>query len=220
MDAAKELAQHNFIILAYPIQFSNIPVMVRDFIQKHSDVWKGKQVLCVATMALFSGDGAGCSARLLKKYGAKIIGGLHLHMPDSICDVKLLKKSIEQNQKTIRSTDKKIEKWAHKIKQGKYPHDGLHFCDRIAGLLGQRLWFYGKTKNYSDKLKINQDCTGCGLCARLCPMGNLTIKDSRASAGNRCTMCYRCVSSCPKQAITLLGNTVIEQCRYDRYKER
>lgn len=211
------LKKHDFIVLAYPVQFSNAPVMVRDFIKDNSGLWKGKKVLCVATMGLFSGDGAGCTARLLKKYGANVVGGLHIHMPDSVCDVKLLKKTIEKNREIIKAADKKIEKWAEKIKRGKYPKDGLYFYDRIAGFICQRFWCYGKTKDYSDKLKINNTCTGCGLCVRQCPMKNLAIKNGKAVAGNRCTMCYRCISSCPQQAVMLLGETVIEQCRYERY---
>lgn len=214
------LSQHNFIVLAYPVQFSNAPFMVRDFIKHHSDVWKDKQVFCVATMGLFSGDGAGCSARLLKKYGAKIVGGLHIHMPDSVCDVNLLKKSIEKNRKIIKLADNKIEKWAKKIKNGKYPKDGLYLYDRIAGFICQRLWCHRKTKGYSDELKINNNCNGCGLCVNLCPMKNLALQDGRVTAENRCTMCYRCISSCPNQAITLLGNVVVEQCRYDRYVKK
>lgn len=101
----EELKHHDFIVLAYPVQFSNAPIMVRDFIRHYSELWKGKKVLCVATMGLFSGDGAGCSARLLKKYGAKVIGGLHIHMPDSVCDVKLLKKPVEQNKKIVKAAD-------------------------------------------------------------------------------------------------------------------
>lgn len=215
--AAELLSQHDFIIFGYPVQYSNAPVMVRDFIKSHAGLWKEKKVLCLATMGLFSGDGAGCCARLLKKYGAEIVGGLHLCMPDSICDVKLLKRPVEKNRKIIRAADRKIEKWAEKIRQGSYPKDGLYFYDRIAGLLCQRLWFSGKTRDYSDRLKISDACTGCGLCIRLCPMENLMLENGRAKAGNRCTMCYRCISSCPVQAITLLGDAVVEQCRYDRY---
>lgn len=216
-EAAEALSQHDFIILAYPVQYSNAPVIVRDFIKKHAALWKNKKVFCVATMGLFSGDGAGCSARLLKRYGAEIVGGLHVVMPDSICDVKLLKRSSEKNRKIMKAADRKIEKCAESIKSGKYPRNGLHFYDRMAGFFCQRLWFYKKTMNYSDQLKISDACTGCGQCTRLCPMGNLTLKNNRAAAGNRCTMCYRCISTCPAQAITLLGDRVVEQCRYDRY---
>ncbi len=219
-ETADLLSQHDFIVLAYPVQYSNIPVMVRDFIKNHSGLWKGKKVLCVATMALFSGDGAGCCARLLKKYGAEIAGGLHIRMPDSIGDVKLLKKPAPKNQAAIRAADKKIERCAEKIRHGKYPKDGLYFYDRIAGFVCQRLWFSSKTKDYSDQLKISSACTGCGLCTRICPMGNLTLKNQRAVSGNRCTMCYRCISSCPARAITLLGDTVFEQYRFDRYSPK
>lgn len=217
VNAEKVLEHHNFIILAYPVQFSNVPVMVRDFIRHHSELWKGKKVLCVATMGLFSGDGAGCSARLLKKYGAKVVGGLHIRMPDSVCDVKLLKKSVEQNKIIVKAADKKIEKTATRIKNGKYPHDGIYFYDHIAGLICQRLWCYGKTKDYAAGLKIGAECIGCGLCENLCPMRNLHIENGIAVAGNQCTMCYRCISSCPEKAITLLGSEVVEQCRYEKY---
>ncbi len=216
-NATEVLQHHDFIVLAYPVQFSNAPVMVRNFIKRYSGCWKGKKVLCVATMGLFSGDGAGCSARLLRKYGAKAVGGLHIRMPDSVCDVKSLKKSVEQNKEIVKAADKKIEKTAEKMKKGKYPHDGIYFYDRIAGFLCQRLWFYGKTKDYSNNLKIRTECIGCGLCEELCPMKNLHIENGKAVAGNRCTMCYRCISSCPKKAITLLGSEVIEQCRFEKY---
>ncbi len=218
-EAANALSQHEWILLAYPVQYSNAPVMVRDFIRQHAALWNGKKVLCLATMALFSGDGAGCTARLLKKYGATVVGGLHIRMPDSVCDVRLLKKSIEENRAIIKAADEKLELWAANIRRGKYPKDGLYFYDRITGLFGQRLWFYGKTRTYSDRLTISQSCTGCGLCVRQCPMENLVMEQNRVVAKDRCTMCYRCISSCPQRAITLIGDTVIEQCRYERYAD-
>lgn len=195
----KKIQENNMLILGYPTQFSNAPFMVRDFIKKNSHLWKGKKVLCVATMGAFSGDGAGCTSRLLKKYGAIILGGLHIHMPDSVCDSKLLKKTVEENKKIVIEADKKIEQAAENIKKGNYPKEGISFLYHIAGLLGQRLWYYSKTTGYSHKLKISDACVGCGLCESLCPMKNIKVKDGKAEGGDKCTMCYRCISSCPKK---------------------
>lgn len=213
----EEIEKNSFIILGYPTQYSNAPYMVRDFISRNKFLWNEKKILCVATMGAFSGDGAGCAARLLKKYGAVILGGLHVKMPDSVCDVKLLKKTIEQNKEIVIQADKKIESVARQIKQGKYPKDGVTLISHIIGLLGQRLWFYGKTTGYTDKLKISENCIGCGLCVSLCPMKNISIHNGTAIANKRCTMCYRCISRCPQKAITLLGGEVKEQCQYEKY---
>lgn len=214
----EEIKNTNMIIFGYPIQYSNIPYMVRDFINKNNSLWNSKKVLCVATMGAFSGDGAGCAARLLTKYGAIILGGLHIKMPDSVCDSKLLKKSIEQNKEIVIQADKKIEFIAQQIKQKKYPKDGITFTSHLIGLFGQRLWFYRKTTGYTDKLKIHENCIGCGLCVSLCPMKNISLNNGKAVADKKCTMCYRCISHCPKKAITLLGNEIKEQCQYEKYR--
>ncbi|MGN1116373.1 MAG: EFR1 family ferrodoxin [Candidatus Ornithomonoglobus sp.] len=213
----EEIKKNSTIILGYPTQYSNAPYMVRDFINRNKTLWNGKKILCVATMGAFSGDGAGCTARLLKKYGATILGGLHIKMPDSVCDSKLLKKTIEQNKEIVMQADKKIEFAAQQIKQEKYPKNGITLISHIIGLLGQRLWFYGKTTGYTDKLKISKNCIGCELCVSLCPMKNISVQNGKAVADKKCTMCYRCISHCPQKAITLLGSEVKEQCRYEKY---
>lgn len=98
------------------------------------------------------------------------------------------------------------------------PQEGIGPFYHLAGLFGQRLYFYNRTKHYTDQLKINtHKCTGCGLCAAVCPMKNITLVDGRAKSGNQCTMCYRCINRCPRQAITLLGKRIVEQCRIENY---
>lgn len=207
-----EVKKHSEIILAYPIYFSSLPKIVKDFIVNKKEVFKGKKVFIIATMGLFSGDGTGCSARLIKNYGAQIVGGLHLKMPDCIADVSILKRSFKKNKHIIEQANKKIKYTALKFKAKRPTHEGLDFISHIAGLFAQRLWFYKKTMKYTNKIKIDTDkCVGCNICGFACPMKNLKIVNDKAVSKGKCTMCYRCINNCPQKAITLLGNKVIYQ---------
>jgi flavodoxin len=57
------LANEDIIIFGHPTCFSNAPKIVRDYIKNHINYFIHKKVFIIATMGLFSGDGAGCSAR-------------------------------------------------------------------------------------------------------------------------------------------------------------
>ena len=208
----EKVKHHKDIIFAYPIYYSNLPKIVRDFICENSDAWKGKHIFIIATMGLFSGDGAGVSARLFKRYGAQIWGGLHLKMPDCICDVKALKRTPDQNKQIVIQAEECIKSAVYNLKNGTPTKNGLSFWCHIAGLLGQRLWFYRKTQAYSDKIQINANtCIRCGKCTLVCPMNNLSLSKGKIIANGRCTLCYRCVNQCSKKAITILGKKVISQ---------
>ena len=214
----KEIKENSYIALAYPIYYSDLPIIVRNFIVDNKEIFKNKNIFIIVTMGLFSGDGAGCSARLLKEYGASIIGGLHLKMPDCIGDVKALKKSLEENKTIVKKADIKIKETVENLKNEHYSKDGLTFINHLAGLFGQRSYFYKKTYRLKDKLKIDYEkCISCGKCLNLCPMKNIELIDTKPAPQNKCTCCYRCISNCPKQAITLIGNEVFEQCTIEKY---
>ena len=220
-EAPQTITEAAELALAYPTHYSDVPLIVKNFIAKNGALFKGKKVFVIVTMGLFSGDGAGVGARLLKKQGAKILGGLHLRMPDSIGDVPMLKKPMAKNLATIRQTEQKIARAVDSTKNGRYPKDGLSFWHFLAGLFGQRLWFIPTVKALRSKLKIDaQKYSGCRTCAKDCPTKSIAIQKGKAVfAPGSCTLCYRCVNHCPSRAITLIGKRVLEQCRFDLYEK-
>ena len=76
-EALEVLRKSDEIALGYPIYFSDIPRIVKAFITEHAAMFCGKRIFIIATMGLFSGDGAGLAARRRPKSGAPGTGGVN-----------------------------------------------------------------------------------------------------------------------------------------------
>lgn len=53
-------------------------------------------------------------------------------------------------------------------------------------------------------IKVNEDrCTGCGLCAKDCFIGDIELTDKKANVKNvTCINCGHCIAVCPSNAIS------------------
>lgn len=72
--------------------------------------------------------------------------------------------------------------------------------------------------NLTDGSQITVDkerCVGCGICTRVCPIGNFEIKDKKAvRKSNQCEFCLACAQLCPQKAIFTLASDKNREARY------
>ena len=53
----------------------------------------------------------------------------------------------------------------------------------------------------TKEITINEKCVGCGMCAKLCPMGNIQIEGGHPVFSQNCISCGACIQNCPQNAI-------------------
>lgn len=65
----------------------------------------------------------------------------------------------------------------------------------------------------TKKFRATDACVSCNMCAKVCPLNNITMKDGRPSWGSDCTHCMGCINKCPKDAIEY-GKSSVGKVRY------
>lgn len=59
---------------------------------------------------------------------------------------------------------------------------------------------YKELKIASMQPQVSDNCEKCGLCARKCPAGAISIENPQQLDSDKCISCMRCVSICPYKA--------------------
>ena len=203
LDYPALLAAHDTVCVVYPIYGSRAPYIMREFAQQHAEHFAGKRLVVLCTQVLWSGDGARSLLDVWPRDHVQPIYAEHFLMPNNVSNFALLwptGRSTTARQK--RRAEMKIARMAADLQAGRQTLRGFGRLPTLLGKIQGKQWPTMEAKAMKS-VHVDDDCTGCGLCARICPMKNLTMADGKVKQHDRCTICLRCVNQCPTRAITV-----------------
>ncbi len=190
----KNIDTSGLVGLAFPIAvFTSYP-LVMNFIKKLPNAG-GTPVFMLSTMGGASMGIKSYLKDLLKNKGYTPVGAKQIVMPGNYTV------GVEDEQKNPKKVKNGIEDAKHFAKQlleGKAHWEYFPILPELAYLISQSLF---NVASFKKAVKLNNSkCVQCGLCSKLCPVGNIVMREHPAFL-EKCEVCMRCISYCPKGAL-------------------
>ncbi|MFH1045515.1 MAG: EFR1 family ferrodoxin, partial [Candidatus Omnitrophota bacterium] len=197
----KEIApEAERIGIIYPVYMWGMPLIVSEFIKKFK-ANKTAYVFAIATYGGISGAALTQTAKELSAQGIKLAGGFAVLMPGNY--TPLYGAIPEEKQRSMFSQEKKrIKEIAAIVRAAKETAIDKSFF-LVSALLSGFVYKMGSAKipQMDESFWVNEQCTHCGLCQRVCPVHNITIEEGKPVWHNRCEQCMACLQWCPVEAI-------------------
>ncbi|MDP8218937.1 MAG: EFR1 family ferrodoxin [Candidatus Theseobacter exili] len=123
----------------------------------------------------------------------------------------------DERNKILAVAEKKLQMICEDILKGERKIDGTGVVGRLAGALQRKTYWIGN--GYKSHFSVSKEkCVNCGLCYRMCPSANISIKeDGEKVFGDKCMLCVKCYNLCPVNAV-LICEVSIDDKKYRRYK--
>lgn len=182
-----------------PIYISTIPPIVVELLEK-SKLEGNKNIYFIMTCAGSGVSAAGATLpSLASKMGMTYRGVEHLSMPQDYL-MFFTVGSKEENETKMNLAIEKIPSLALKIKNNE------DFDLTKVGAMHKMsvkpvTWLFDTFFIKPKKFYTTDECIGCGLCEKVCPLNNIKLVDKKPTWGNNCIHCTACINRCPKEAI-------------------
>lgn len=210
----KALRDNNFncdddvVGFVYPIHCGSLPITALDFLQKLK-LNKNSYVFAV-------GVSGGGEAKSSFAHINEIINETNI-LSNAIC-IKYISNYIRagrnpSDERAIEAIEKNediLKDFISEVNERK-----IKKCNYKFGL-NRSFYFMWRNvyKNKDKKFNVNNDCIGCEICNKVCPVNNIKMENNKPNWKGHCTDCMACINLCPKKAINIGKNTI----KKNRYK--
>lgn len=206
-DIISHIGANENIGFVFPIYGWRLPEIVNEFIHRlaaqiNPQIMDGRYIWVAVTCGDDIGMADRCINRILRASGLHMDAIFSVTMPNTyVClpgfDVdkpEIRRRKLSRCAERVATIAERVKKRTKivDIHRGALPF----FKTYVLGALFHRFLITDKPFHATDA------CTHCGLCARACPLSNISISLSALPQWHhRCIGCLRCYHQCPVRAI-------------------
>lgn len=194
----------------FPNYYSHMPGIVKRFIEKSSYENTG-YIFGVVTMGGFSELALDQLKELISQRKGFLNAGFKVSMPGNYIlkygafGPKLQRFILRRAERKINKIIETVrDKASKRIPKGDFLSKSTQESSiRIMNSFGEN----------AHHFHTNPKCTGCGTCAKVCPVSNISMEDKKPAWGNTCEQCMACIQWCPVHAAEY-GDKTANRTRY------
>lgn len=208
-----ENTAHDLLIILFPVHAFHAPAAVYRWLNSLQNApGTAAAVISVSGGGEVSPNTA-CRVsciHLLEKKGYRVVYESMLIMPSNWA----AKTKEPLASLLVQILPEKVQKATNELLNGTHKRTSPLKKDSLISYIG-KIETYG-ARIWGRFLRAQSSCIGCGLCAKECPAGNITMKNRRPKFSGKCHMCMKCIYRCPVKAITPgIGKFVVLKEGYD-----
>lgn len=200
------LKDNEVIGFVFPVYAWAPPKMVLQFIEKLKiNNYNNNYIFSVATCGENIGNTMKILDNCLNKKGMKLSSGFSLVMPNNYIIMGNID-SKEVESKKLQCADEVLRNISRIVKEKTV---GIFQIEKgfLPGILTSVINpLFNKYAMNTKKFNVNNKCTRCGICEKVCNSKTIRIKE-KPEWGDTCTQCLACIHLCPVKAIEYGKNT-------------
>lgn len=195
--------QNNYekIGFVFPVYFLGAPSAVNQFVAQLKIMQNtGAYFFAVATYGFMAGYAGAEVLQLLANKGAKNFfeGKLKMHSNFIVAET-MREQTANEAQKEEQNLQQLLKNIASGVTNKRRKQNRL--------IRAYHNWQLKRVPNLDKNFSVSNNCTSCGICKAVCPVGNIDMPIGIPQFNHKCQQCMACIQYCSQKAINYKDKT-------------
>ena len=184
--------------IVFPVYWGGLPLKVLEFLPSMKD-YNVSYIFAVVTHAGGPGSALPQMSAELQQIDLNLSSGFLLRMPSNYI-ISYDAPSEQGIQRILRNADDSIKEIVNTVRS-KTANLPLSVFSSYSGTPSHYKQFLERVKNSDENFWVDDNCTECETCVRVCPVQNIVMEGGRPRWLHQCEQCLACINWCPERAI-------------------